>query len=163
MRPTCRTGSAYALTDGFHARQGIVVAPDEQGQLACGDIVWAAAHRRVQDVDAAGAFRDGFGGARAASGVDEQDRAGRHAREQVALEAHLLDLLVGEHADDHQFGTIADIGQPGDGIGAEFADRLAFLVGSTQCPHVMTGVDEPADHGSAHAPGPDHADPRHRG
>ena len=51
---------------------------------------------------------DRLGGARASRGVDDEDGIRRHGGDEVALQADLPDLLVGEHADDDGVGALGD-------------------------------------------------------
>ena len=123
----------------------------------------AAADRSVDHVDARAAG-DRLGGARASRGVDDEDRAGRHGGDEIAVQADLLHLLIGEHADDDGIGALGDGGQArSPRCAPNSLTARALLGGATERADLVAGFDEAAHHGRAHAARTDEADPRHRG
>ena len=90
--------------------------------------------------------------------MDDEHRARPHRGQQNTFQADLLDLLVGEHADDDDVGVRADVGQVGHRLSAEFTDRSPLLDRPPERAHLMAGLDEAAHHGCAHAARPDEAD-----
>ena len=98
---------------------GIVGSAHEQRHLTRGDVVRPSADRRVDDADGGRSRGDALRGHRASRRVDDDDRSGVHGAQQVAVEAHLLHLLVGEHADDDHVCAAAYLGQFGDGLRAQ--------------------------------------------
>lgn len=95
--------------------------------------------------------------------MDDDRRTGVYGGKEVTVQAHLLHLFIGEDTDDDNVGAAAHIGKFGDGLGAQFADRLTFLGGPAERADVSAGFDETPDHRAAHAARPDESDARHRG
>src|SRR6476659_8968617 len=160
-----KDGIAVAGEHGTGALDGVIGAADKQRHLPGGDVVRTAADRRVDHVDAMrpGLGRDALGRARASRGVDDQYRPRPHRRQQNAFQAHLLNLLVGEHADDDNVGGRPDVGQVGHRLRAEFAHCPPLLDRPAERADLVAGLDEAAHHGSAHAARPDEPDLTHRG
>jgi hypothetical protein len=106
-------------------------AAGEQGEAGGRDVVRAAADRGVdnRDPERGGASGDVLGGARAPGGVDHQDGALRHRVEQAAGQAGLLDLLVGEDADQDGDRAFGGFGDAGDGVRAFGGQGGAFVLG----------------------------------
>ena len=168
---TCTDGAdvkywvAVAGQHGLDSLDGVIGSANKQRYVPCGDVVRAAADRRVNDTDF---LPSGLGGdclrrARAAGGVYDQRDAGSHSRQQHALQADPLYLLVGEHADEDDVGVRAHIRQIGDGLRAEFTDSAPLLDRSAECADLVAGLDEAAHHGCTHAARPDEPDLAHRG
>ncbi len=95
--------------------------------------------------------------------MDDEDCIRRHGGNEVALQAHLPHLLVSEDADDDGVGALGDAGQIRYRLCAQFLDSLPLFRCATKRTDLVTGVDQSAHHGCAHAPRPDEADPGHRG
>ena len=96
-------------------------APRRTASPAGGDVVRPSADRRVDDVDAGGARAAMASAVRGLPVVCMTRTApGGMADDQVAVQADLLDLFVGEHAEDDQVGAVADLGQ----IGRPHAHRV---------------------------------------
>ena len=55
------------------------------------------------------------------------DSFGSHRGQQIAFQADLPHLVVGEHADDDNVGACSDVGQVGDRLRAEFAYGVPLL------------------------------------
>jgi hypothetical protein len=127
--------------------------------------VWTSADRRVDHVDAVrpGLGGDALGGAGATRGVDDEHRFASHRGQQNTLQADLLDLLVGEYADDDDVGLGTDVGQVGYRLRAEFTHTPPLFDRSPERAHLMAGLDKATHHGPAHAPCADEPDPSHRG
>jgi hypothetical protein len=80
---------------------------------------------------------------------------GRIVESRTLSQTHLLDLLVGEHADDDNVGVRAHVGQVRHRLGAEFTHSSPLLDRPPQRTNLVACLDKSAHHGPAHAPGPD--------
>jgi hypothetical protein len=95
--------------------------------------------------------------------MDDERGARRHRGCQVAGQTDLLNLFICEDAHDHHVGAVADRGQFGDVLRAEFAYGTALLIGSAERADVVAGLDETGHHGCTHASRSDEPDARHAG
>ena len=109
MRPHVQDGVAVAgAQQGWTRSTASSDAADEQGHVARGDVVRAAADRRVDDVDAAGVGRRSLSAVRGLPVVWMTSTAPGASRQRDRSQADLLHLLVGEHADDDRVSALGD-------------------------------------------------------
>ncbi|HEX3688265.1 MAG TPA: hypothetical protein VHV28_01165 [Solirubrobacteraceae bacterium] len=142
------------------ARHGIRLASDEQLKRSAARGRDAAAERRVQHLDAAGAglAHERVGRPRVPRGhVDP-----RHPRAQPPhrLGHDRLDLGgAGEHG-EHDVDLVDERGGVSSPAGADGADGRLALGPCVGGRHRPAGEDEPLTDGYAHASGPDHSHAR---
>ena len=136
------------------ASDRVIASADEQRDVPGRNVMWPAADRCVDNVDVRARCGDRLSSQWAARGVQDQRRTGFHRIEQPALEACLIHLLVGEHADDDGVGPFRRLDDLADGVGIQFFYRPALLVSTGEDVYVVAGLGETATMGAPIRPAP---------
>lgn len=95
--------------------------------------------------------------------MDDEGRTLRHTPQYTVVEAHLAYLLVGEHADDDEFGVGADSGDVADRGRAGLLHGRPGVVVPGEHVHVVSVAHQPLDHRQPHTSGADEVHATHRG